>query len=71
MANLKIGWLTTGDVVAAIILVAVLGYARFVRDMRAARQRLRGEDSQVIETDCGPIEYATFGEGNPALAAQR
>lgn len=35
--------------------------------MRAARERLRGEDSQVIETDCGPIEYATFGEGDPVL----
>jgi pimeloyl-ACP methyl ester carboxylesterase len=67
MANLKIGWLGAGAVVTAIVVVAVLGYARFVRDIRAARERMRGEGSQVIETDCGPIEYASFGEGDPVL----
>jgi pimeloyl-ACP methyl ester carboxylesterase len=67
MANLKIGWLGAGAVVTAIVVVAVLGYARFVRDIRAARERMRGERSQVIEMDCGPIEYASFGEGDPVL----
>ena len=37
MANLKIGWLGAGAAVTAIVVVAVLGYARFVRDIRAAR----------------------------------
>jgi pimeloyl-ACP methyl ester carboxylesterase len=67
MANLKTGWLAVGAAVIAVVVSAVLGYARFQRDMRAARERLRGEGSQVIETACGPIEYATFGEGDPVL----
>ncbi|MEJ2738040.1 MAG: alpha/beta hydrolase [Anaerolineae bacterium] len=67
MANLKIGWLAAGAAVIAVVVFAVLGYARFQRDMRAARERLRGEGSQVIETACGPIEYATFGKGDPVL----
>jgi len=67
MANLKIGWLGAGAMVTAIVVVAVLGCTRFVRDIRAARERMRGKRSQVIETDCGPIEYASFGEGEPVL----
>jgi pimeloyl-ACP methyl ester carboxylesterase len=67
MANLKIGWLAAGAVAVAVIVVAVLVYTRFVRDMRAARERLQSEGSQVIETDCGPIEYTTFGEGDSVL----
>ena len=35
--------------------------------MRAAKERLQGGGSQVIETDCGLIEYATFGKGYPLL----
>jgi pimeloyl-ACP methyl ester carboxylesterase len=54
-------------VAVAVIVVAVLVYARFRSDMRAARDHLRSEDSLVIETGCGPIEYATFGEGDPVL----
>lgn len=67
MGNLMIGWLTAGVLVVAVSSVAVLVYARFRRDMRAAQELLRGEDSRIIETDCGPIEYATFGQGDPVL----
>jgi pimeloyl-ACP methyl ester carboxylesterase len=70
MGNLKLGWLAAGAVVVAILIVAVLGYARFVRDIRAARQRLQSEDSQVIETVCGPIEYATFGASADASSTE-
>ena len=67
MENLKIGWLAVGALAVAVVIVAVLVYARFQRDIRAAEERLRGEGGQVIETACGPIEYATFGEGDPVL----
>jgi pimeloyl-ACP methyl ester carboxylesterase len=67
VGNLEIRWLAAGGVLVAAIAAAVLGYARFVRDMRAARERLQGRGSQVIEMDCGPIEYATFGQGVPVL----
>jgi pimeloyl-ACP methyl ester carboxylesterase len=67
MGNLKIGWLATGALAFAVVVVAVLVYARFRRDMRTAQARLESGGSQVIATDCGPIEYATFGEGDPVL----
>jgi pimeloyl-ACP methyl ester carboxylesterase len=67
MGNLKIGWLVAAALGVAIAAVAVLLYARFRRDMRAAQERLQSGGSQVIETDCGPIEYATIGEGSPVL----
>jgi pimeloyl-ACP methyl ester carboxylesterase len=67
MGTLKIGWLLAGALAIAVVVVAVLVYARFRRDIRAARERLTSGGSQVIETNCGPIEYATVGEGPPVL----
>jgi hypothetical protein len=37
--------------------------ARYLREISAARKELNNLGSQVIETDCGPIEYAVVGEG--------
>jgi pimeloyl-ACP methyl ester carboxylesterase len=67
MRNLKAGWLATGIVAVAVIVAAVLVYARFRRDIRAAQERLRSAGSQTIATDCGYIEYTTFGQGDPVL----
>jgi pimeloyl-ACP methyl ester carboxylesterase len=67
MGKVNIGWLATGAFAIVVVVVAVLVYARFRRDIRAAQERLQGKGSQVIETDCGPIEYATLGEGYPVL----
>ena len=67
MGNLEMGRLATGALAVAVVIVAVLVYARFRRDIRAAQGRLQSGGSQVIATDCGPIEYATFGEGDPVL----
>jgi pimeloyl-ACP methyl ester carboxylesterase len=41
--------------------------ARYRREITAAKKRLTGLGSQVIETACGPIEYAWVGNGYPAL----
>ncbi len=41
--------------------------ARYLREMRAARERIDSLGSHVIETACGPIEYAQVGEGYPVL----
>ena len=49
-----------------LILVSVWGYLAFRRDLSASRQRLRGT-SRVIDTACGPIEYAETGSGIPLL----
>ena len=67
MGNLKISWLVMGFLAVALVVVGALVYARFRRDIHAAQERLLSGGSQVIETDCGPIEYATFGEGDPVL----
>ena len=57
--------------VATAALVAALGigvptYAAYRRDIRAARARV-AMGSVVATTRCGPIEYATVGEGPPVL----
>jgi pimeloyl-ACP methyl ester carboxylesterase len=67
LGNLKVGSLVAGALVITVVLVVLLVYARYRRDMRSAQERLESGDSQVIETDCGPIEYTTFGEGTPVL----
>jgi len=41
--------------------------ARYLREIRAARDRIDGLGSQVVETRCGPIEYARVGDGYPVL----
>jgi pimeloyl-ACP methyl ester carboxylesterase len=46
---------------------AVTVAARYRREIRAARQRLDGLGSQMIETDCGPVEYLEMGEGYPLI----
>jgi 2-hydroxy-6-oxonona-2,4-dienedioate hydrolase len=50
--------------VAAI--TGIVTYLSYQCDIRAARERVMS-GSQVIETKCGPIEYATMGEGPPVL----
>ena len=67
MRNIKIGWLAAGVIGAALVVLAVLVYVRYRGDIHAARERVQNLGSQVIETDCGPIEYAAFGEGHPVL----
>ena len=51
--------------ISAVVLT-VLTYPRYQREMGAARERLLA-GSQVIETASGPIEYATVGDGPPVL----
>jgi pimeloyl-ACP methyl ester carboxylesterase len=57
----------TGILVIVVVAIIALVYTRFRRDLQAAEERLQELGSQVVETDCGPIEYATYGEGYPVL----
>jgi pimeloyl-ACP methyl ester carboxylesterase len=52
-----------GIVAIGIAIVA----SRYMRDIQAARRRLDNLGSQVIDTTCGPIEYAQVGAGYPIL----
>jgi len=67
MEKIKIGWLIADVLGATLVIFAVFIYARYRRDIRAAQERVQNLGSRVIETACGPIEYATFGEGHPVL----
>ena len=40
---------------------------RYSREIKAAHERIDGRSSQVINTACGPIEYARVGDGYPVL----
>jgi 2-hydroxy-6-oxonona-2,4-dienedioate hydrolase len=52
---------------AAILLsLAVATYLAYRSDLRSARARAVA-GSTIIETRCGPIEYATLGTGDPIL----
>jgi hypothetical protein len=63
MAKNRIG---LGVVPAGIAFVGTVAVAaRYRREMRAARERVDRLGSEVIQTDCGPIEYAQIGEGYP------
>ena len=39
----------------------------YLREIKAARMRIGSLGSQVIQTACGPIEYARVGKGYPVL----
>jgi len=67
MEKIKIGWLIAGVLGIVLVILAVFIYARYRRDIRAARERVQNLGSRVVETACGPIEYATLGEGHPVL----
>ena len=53
--------------VAAVLICIAAVLVRYSRDIRAARKRVENLGSQVVQTACGPIEYARVGEGYPVL----
>jgi pimeloyl-ACP methyl ester carboxylesterase len=56
-----------GFFIIIAILGAIIGTSRYRSELGMARQRLDKLGSQVVETSCGPIEYARVGEGYPVL----
>lgn len=54
----------SGSVLLAIGATAGIKYHQ---DLRAYQQRIAGMGSQVVETNCGTIEYAQAGSGYPVL----
>lgn len=49
-----------------VVIVSSLVYISYRNDIRKAYEHI-SSGSQMIHTDCGPIEYATLGEGPPVL----
>lgn len=50
----------------AVAALAALGYAAYQRDIGSAHNRLINR-SQLAQTRCGPLEYASVGAGRPVL----
>src|SRR5512136_872454 len=68
MAMTRIG---VGRAVAIFVSLLVVGlfvlvYANYQGDIRQARERIL-VGSQIVDTPCGPIEYAVAGDGPPVL----
>lgn len=57
--------------IAVILLVLsfVFLYLPYRRDIRSAYAKLDSIERQVLETECGPIEVAIRGEGEPVLVS--
>jgi 2-hydroxy-6-oxonona-2,4-dienedioate hydrolase len=49
-----------------VVFVSLLVYPSYRSDIDEAYERI-SSGSKMINTDCGPIEYATLGEGSPVL----
>lgn len=56
-------------ILAALILFTLLVYLPYRRDIQDAYNRLDSIERQVVETECGPIEAAIRGEGEPVLVS--
>jgi pimeloyl-ACP methyl ester carboxylesterase len=61
-------WISFIIVLGIIALAGIAALvASYLRDIRAAHKHIDSLGSQVIETACGPVEYARMGEGQPVL----
>lgn len=58
----------TFALLAAVLVIGlvILAYSAFQRDLAQAQKRIL-VGSQIVNTPCGPIEYAIAGDGPPVL----
>jgi len=63
MAKISIFFTIVLIIAAGIIAIS----ARYHREINTAQSELTNLGSQVIETNCGMVEYASTGEGYPVL----
>jgi pimeloyl-ACP methyl ester carboxylesterase len=54
-------------VVLLLLVFTFLLYLPYRRDIRNAYDHLESLERQIVETDCGPIEVAIRGDGEPVL----
>jgi pimeloyl-ACP methyl ester carboxylesterase len=55
-------------VLLGIAAVGVTVTVRYRSEIRAVQEHIDSLSSQVVKTNCGPIEYAQVGEGYPVLS---
>jgi pimeloyl-ACP methyl ester carboxylesterase len=54
-------------ILLTVSIVGVAVTARYHSDMRTVQEHIDRLGSQMVETDCGRIEYARIGDGYPVL----
>src|SRR5690348_11863584 len=59
-----------GPIAVAAAGLALLGMARYRRDLRCDYERLARFEPSVIETPFGRVEYAQVGEGPPVMVVR-
>lgn len=65
--SVRAPWVAAAVLLGAAAVAVERLHGRYRADLARARQRLAAAGSQVAQTACGPIEYATVGEGIPVL----
>jgi pimeloyl-ACP methyl ester carboxylesterase len=64
----KKGTLTAGVLAGTLLLASGLSISSYRTEIRAVRERIESLGSQILETECGTVEYARLGSGYPVLA---
>jgi len=54
-------------VLLGIAVVGVVMTVSYRGEIRTVQEHIESLGSQVVKTNCGPIEYAQIGEGYPVL----
>jgi 2-hydroxy-6-oxonona-2,4-dienedioate hydrolase len=67
MRSSKIGRTVAVIGLLAVVVGGAIVYGEYRQDIASARDRV-ATSSQVVDTPCGPIEYAVAGQGAPVLA---
>lgn len=66
MARVRRGRMVVNLLALLVALFAVIVALRYGEEIGAARERVAG-GSRLLQTPCGPIEYALIGDGPPLL----
>jgi pimeloyl-ACP methyl ester carboxylesterase len=63
----KKGTLTAGVLVGTLLVASGLSVSSYRGEIRAIRESIDSLGSQILETECGTVEYARVGSGYPVL----
>lgn len=63
----KKGTLTAGVLVGTLLVALGLSVSSYRGEIRAIRESIDSLGSQILETECGTVEYARVGSGYPVL----
>jgi pimeloyl-ACP methyl ester carboxylesterase len=67
MKTRSIGKYVFATILILILIIVMQVVLRFSKEIRTSYDKVDDSGSKIAYTDCGPIEYATIGEGYPVL----